>query len=234
MWYGKKAQRTMAKRRANRSTGGRAGRESSAGRRSPSGGVGQTAAGLVVVAAVLAGGTFLYRHTTGLSSPAAASAPSAAPSAPPAVRRPAPPLVTPPSAIPFSPGKAQEPPPAAPLSAAATAPRTAPFGTSEEVFEGGARLYAANCAGCHGRPGQNAKGPAAAQFWDYRNTAGSRAITQPVGVIYQATAAGNLLQGMPAYGQHLTDTQLWDLALLIKSAHEDLPNPVLRLLQAGR
>src|SRR5580698_9996744 len=30
-----------------------------------------------------------------------------------------------------------------------------PFGTSEDVFEGGAKVYRAQCASCHGVPGQD-------------------------------------------------------------------------------
>ncbi len=124
--------------------------------------------------------------------------------------------------------------PATPSAIAKSTPRPAPFGTSKEVFEAGARLYAANCAGCHGRPGRNGKGPNAAQFWDRNNGAGSHAIAQPAGALYQSTAVGNLVQGMPSFGQRLTDTQIWDLALLLKSAHDDLPEPVIRLLHAGQ
>jgi len=46
----------------------------------------------------------------------------------------------------------------------------APFGTDEDVFEGGAHVYRAQCAGCHGTPGRDvafAKSmyPAAPQLW---------------------------------------------------------------------
>ncbi len=33
--------------------------------------------------------------------------------------------------------------------------KAAPFGTSEDVFEGGARTYLVQCASCHGTPGHN-------------------------------------------------------------------------------
>lgn len=187
--------------------------------------------GLAVVAAALAGGSYLYLHTSAVPHAEAPEIRQAAPA-------PAVPGITAPV-----PGNAQElgnasrsaDPILPPQSVGSpTALPVAPFGTSEEVFEAGARLYAANCAGCHGRPGSNGKGPNAAQFWDRNNAAGRHAIAQSAGAIYQATAKGNLAQGMPSYGQRLTDTQVWDLALLLKSAHEDLPDPVLRLLRGGR
>src|ERR1700684_2454293 len=33
--------------------------------------------------------------------------------------------------------------------------KEAPFGTSEDVFEGGAKVYKEQCAGCHGAPGHD-------------------------------------------------------------------------------
>ena len=33
--------------------------------------------------------------------------------------------------------------------------KTAPFGTSEDVFESGAKVYRAQCAACHGTPGKD-------------------------------------------------------------------------------
>jgi mono/diheme cytochrome c family protein len=36
-----------------------------------------------------------------------------------------------------------------------TEKKDAPFGTSEDVFEGGARVYRAQCANCHGTPGHD-------------------------------------------------------------------------------
>ena len=222
----------MAKRRANRGTGASLGKGYPGTRRRTSNESGQTIAGLAVVAAVLAGGTYLYRHTTGSPGGAAITPEVRSSAAPAAGRGPTSPVSTAPVPNSLIAGGKEDHPSAATPSASVF--RTAPFGTSEEVFEGGARLYTANCAGCHGRPGQNAKGPSAAQFWDRDNAAGSHAIAQPVGSIYQATAIGNLVQGMPSYGQRLTDTQLWDLALLLKSANQDLPEPVLRLLHTSR
>ena len=33
--------------------------------------------------------------------------------------------------------------------------KEAPFGTSEDVYEGGAKMYREECAGCHGTPGHD-------------------------------------------------------------------------------
>src|SRR5450631_2769014 len=33
--------------------------------------------------------------------------------------------------------------------------KTPPFGINEDVYEGGAKVYMANCAACHGTPGHD-------------------------------------------------------------------------------
>ncbi len=215
----------MAKRRAARG-GSRGGTRSGTGGTRKTGS-GQALGGLAVLAAVLGGGTYLYRHTGANPKPA-----QSAPVEPLAPRPAVPQSVREPPASPAAP--ASTPPLTAHSSVANGPAPSPPFGTSEEVFEQGARLYAANCAGCHGRPGKDAKGPLAAQFWSRTNVSGAQAIAQPVGALFAQTAKGNLVQGMPSYGQRLTDTELWDLALLLKSAHEELPEPVLRLLRGGQ
>ena len=106
----------------------------------------------------------------------------------------------------------------------------APFGESEEVFETGARVYVAQCAGCHGQPGR--AGSAGGQVWG----AGAAAVaSEPVGLLYGQIANG-VLPGMKGYRGELRETELWDLALLLHNAGQDLPDPVLRILRghAGR
>ncbi len=106
--------------------------------------------------------------------------------------------------------------------------RIAPFGTSEDVFEAGARLYSGRCASCHGTPrSEVASTPPASQFWrGARHTVAAQA----PGDLYDEIARGAPGKGMPAYEATLTDTQLWQLALLLKHAGEDLPDPVIDIL----
>ena len=229
----------MARRQPGRNGGGRSGRGSVSRGQSSGSGHGGVLGALAVVAAALAGGSYLYLHTPATPQADTASG-TATQRAEPAPQRP---RASAPSAALQQPGgpatfgssvkhgdSRSQPDSAHPQAGVPSAP----FGTSEEVFEAGARVYAANCASCHGRPGRNGSGPSAAQFWDRSNAAGLHAVAEPVGGLYQATAQGNLAQGMPSYGQRLTDTQIWDVALLLRSAHEDLPDPVLRLLRGGR
>ena len=111
--------------------------------------------------------------------------------------------------------------------------KPAPFPADEEVFEGAARTYRSQCAQCHGTPSQDAQVgaamiPRAQQFFtrDRKTTAAKAA-----GDLYWATAFGIRRSGMPAYRKSLTNTQLWQLALLLHSADQDLPDPVRDLLR---
>ena len=110
--------------------------------------------------------------------------------------------------------------------------KTAPFAAGEDAFEGAARTYRSQCAQCHGSPMQDSQVgaamlPRAQQFFtrDRKLTA-----SRSAGELYWATAFGIRRSGMPAYRKSLTNTQLWQLALLLHSADQDLPDPVLTLL----
>ena len=173
------------------------------GGRSASGGS-SGAAGKTVFAFVLGAGAaagYLYLH----SAPQAAIAPAPATSPPSPVARARPPQPAPPKA-----------------------PPTAPFGISEDVFEAGAHLYSGRCASCHGTPKRDAAStPAAPQMWRKARRTVSR---QAPGDLYTEIAAGAPAKGMPAYASALTDTQIWQIALLLKNADGDLPDPVIDIL----
>jgi len=176
-------------------------------KRKTSGGGGRFAGGLLVGAALVAGGGYLYLHHdipgTHKKSPTEWQ----------------PPLLPSTTA------------PAAPAPHIA-AKRQPPFGPSEDVFEAGAKAYHAQCAQCHGTPGHPAtahKGsPVAAQFW--RDSGASILNGKQPGDLYTAIAIGSPKAGMPSYKGKLTETQIWDISLLLKSAGGDIPDPVKAIL----
>lgn len=114
--------------------------------------------------------------------------------------------------------------------------KPAPFPASEEVFEAAAHTYRAQCSQCHGTPGtESALGrdmlPRAQQFFAPRER---RAIAvQAPGEIFWKTAFGIRRSGMPAYNHALSNTQLWQLSLLLHSVGDELPMPVQTILTTG-
>ena len=119
--------------------------------------------------------------------------------------------------------------------ASTTDPGQAPFGISEDVFEAGALLYSSRCASCHGTPAHRAASqPAALQLWQTARSGARRPGKQPPATIYRQIAGGAPTAGMPSYRGVLTATQIWQLSLLLSNAGEDLPDPVLHILDTAR
>ena len=116
--------------------------------------------------------------------------------------------------------------------------KTAPFGTSEDVFEAGAHVYKAECASCHGTPGHDvafAKSmyPSAPQLWKKHGHGNVVGVSDDeAGETYWKVANGIRLTGMPSYQHVLSDTQMWQVSLLLKNADQQLPDPVMGILTA--
>ena len=114
-----------------------------------------------------------------------------------------------------------------------------PFGTSEDGFEAGAKMYVASCASCHGTPGHDsAYGkwmyPSAPQLWRKHARVGVVGVSDDEpGETYWKVKNGIRLTGMPAYRHLYTETQMWEVSLLLKNADQALPDPVMRLLGGG-
>jgi thiosulfate dehydrogenase len=113
--------------------------------------------------------------------------------------------------------------------------KNAPFGISEDVFEGGAKVYKAQCAGCHGTPGHDvpfakAMYPDAPQLWKKHSNGVVGVSDDEVGETYWRVSNGIRLTGMPSYRKVLSDTEMWQVSLLLKNADKELPLPVARLL----
>lgn len=112
-----------------------------------------------------------------------------------------------------------------------------PFGTSEDVFEAGAKIYVTSCASCHGSPGHDSPYgkwmyPQAPQLFK-KHTPGTvvGVSDDPAGETFWKIKNGIRLTGMPAYQHLYSDAQMWDVALLLKNADQSLPDPVNQLLQ---
>jgi thiosulfate dehydrogenase len=116
--------------------------------------------------------------------------------------------------------------------------KTAPFGTSEDVFEAGAHVYRTECANCHGTPGHEVPYakymyPQAPPLWKKHGNSNVVGVSDDeAGETYWKVANGIRLTGMPAYKHLLSDTQMWQVSLLLKNADKALPDPVTQILTA--
>jgi hypothetical protein len=111
-----------------------------------------------------------------------------------------------------------------------------PFGTSEDVYEGGAMVYKMQCAQCHGTPGHDVPFakymyPTAPQLWKKHAKGNVVGVSDDEpGETYWKVANGIRLTGMPAFKHVVTDTEMWQVTLLLKNADQQLPDPVMRIL----
>jgi thiosulfate dehydrogenase len=104
------------------------------------------------------------------------------------------------------------------------------------VYEGGAKIYKADCAACHGTPGHDVSFaqhmyPVAPQLWKKHPKGNVVGVSDDEpGETYWKVANGIRLTGMPAFDHVLTDTQMWQVTLLLKNADQQLPDPVMAIL----
>lgn len=111
-----------------------------------------------------------------------------------------------------------------------------PFGTSEDVFEGGAHVYMKDCAECHGTPGHDVEYashmyPPAPQLWKPHKRGNVVGVSDDKpGETYWKVKNGIRLTGMPAFDHVLNETQMWQVSLLLANANQQLPQPVTKIL----
>jgi mono/diheme cytochrome c family protein len=124
------------------------------------------------------------------------------------------------------PANADSPPPAlekwaAHKSLRATIAREAPKGPVPiELNEGnllaGVKLYAANCAVCHGGADGRASNIAKGLYQHAPQLGDDGVEDDPEGKIYWKVDHGIRMTGMPAFSPTLTQTQIWQLTLFLK------------------
>ena len=113
-----------------------------------------------------------------------------------------------------------------------------PFAISEDVYETGAMAYKLQCASCHGLPGKDV--PFAKNMYPDAPQLGKKHSHGDVvgvsddepGETYGKIKNGMRLTGMPSFKGVLSEDQMWDVALLLKHANEQLPDPVTGMLKA--
>lgn len=118
-------------------------------------------------------------------------------------------------------------------------PKASPLPASDENFISGARIYAADCASCHGFKGRNAPFaedmyPPAPNLWAKHKADAIGVSDDPVGETYWKVKYGIRLTGMPAFASLLTETQTWQVSMLLSNANKPLPTAAEEILSQSQ
>jgi thiosulfate dehydrogenase len=113
-------------------------------------------------------------------------------------------------------------------------PSGSPLQPTAENLLAGAGVYSQHCAFCHGQPGRPSAlaphmYPRVPQLWAQHRAGVVGVSDDPIGETYWKVKNGIRLTGMPAYADLLSEQQMWDVSLLLKSADK----PLLPQVQAA-
>lgn len=98
-------------------------------------------------------------------------------------------------------------------------PKSVPIQANEEAFLAGAKIYGENCAVCHGLPGADQSAIAKGMFPKPPRLFHGKGVTDDEpGETYWKVANGIRLTGMPAFKGSLSDTEMWQVSLLLANA----------------
>ena len=113
---------------------------------------------------------------------------------------------------------------------------TPPIAVNEANLIAGAQIYRDDCAVCHGYHGSPSRYgphmyPPAPPLWEKHHTGDVVGVSDdPPGETYWKVYNGIRLTGMPEYKNILSDTQLWQVSLLLANANKPLPPAALDIL----
>jgi thiosulfate dehydrogenase len=116
-------------------------------------------------------------------------------------------------------------------------PKSAPIEADETNLVAGAQIYHDECAACHGfygKPSTFAKHmyPSAPQLWARHHNGDVVGVSDdPPGETFWKVDNGIRLTGMPSYHDVLTETQIWQVTLLLANADKPLPPAALPLVK---
>ncbi|MBZ5703918.1 MAG: c-type cytochrome [Acidobacteriia bacterium] len=113
-------------------------------------------------------------------------------------------------------------------------PKDVPLPWDEANFTAGAQIYIQHCAVCHGLPGQPQTAIARGMYPKPPELFKGKGVTDdPPGATYWRVANGIRLTGMPGFQQSLSQTQMWQVSVLLANAGS-LPQNVKNTLAAAR
>lgn len=117
--------------------------------------------------------------------------------------------------------------------------KTPPIQPDENNLVAGAQIYRDECAVCHGFHGKpSAFGshmfPDAPPLWEehHHGTETMMGVTDdPPGETYWKVANGIRLTGMPSYKDLLSETEMWQVSVLLGNADKPLPPTAVEILR---
>lgn len=114
--------------------------------------------------------------------------------------------------------------------------KTPPVQVNEDTLVAGAHIYSEQCAACHGFHGKPSQFgphmfPGAPALWEKHHNGDVVGVSDdPPGETYWKVANGIRLTGMPSYKEALTETQMWQVSLLLANADKPLPPGAVSIL----
>lgn len=111
-------------------------------------------------------------------------------------------------------------------------PTSVPIQADAAAYSAGAQVYKDHCAVCHGLPGQDQTAIAKGMFPKPPKLFAGKGVTDdPAGETYWKVDNGIRMTGMPGFGKNLSNTQMWQVSLLLADA-DKLPKQVKDSLAA--
>ncbi len=114
--------------------------------------------------------------------------------------------------------------------------KSPPIQADETNLVAGAHIYSEQCAVCHGYHGKPSKFaphmfPDAPPLWEKHGHSDVVGVSDdPPGETYWKVANGIRLTGMPSYKQMLSDTEMWQVSVLLANADKPLPPASVAIL----
>jgi thiosulfate dehydrogenase len=100
-----------------------------------------------------------------------------------------------------------------------------PVAATDANFDSGIKLYVANCAACHGVPGERPSTVAIGLYQHAPQLARHGVEDDPESETFWKIKHGIRLTGMPSFTRSLSDQQIWTLALFLKHMDALPPGP---------
>jgi mono/diheme cytochrome c family protein len=109
-------------------------------------------------------------------------------------------------------------------------PKIVPIEANETNYLAGAHDYLKHCAVCHGVPGKEKTAIARGEFPPPPELLQGKGVTDdPPNETFWKVANGIRLTGMPAFNPSLSETQMWQISLMLANA-DKLPSSATAVL----